>query len=325
MPHQDAGGLSQAEVEEVEELAAPRAPVIYEVVRRQGEEELRRPCGSLFWSGLAGGMAIMFSVIGQGGILYKLPPGLPWREAVADLGYSLGFILVVLGRMQLFTEQTIVAVLPIMAAPTWRKLAIVARLWSIVFIANMIGACAAAVINVQCHVVDPAMLGAMLDVSRPLLHATPMTLLVRGVPAGFPDRLGCLDPCGHIGCGFLDCTGVDLGDRARKFHTCGRRGGRSIPAGDLGGGELHSRGERDHSPGHDWQYRRRHRIVRTAGTCAGEAGAVTEASWRTKAAIHDLSAWSDRRRGCPPRWRNGFLQPDRSLSLARRGSKGVAE
>jgi formate/nitrite transporter FocA (FNT family) len=185
MSEHGQGGLSQAEEEEVEELAAPRAPVIYEVVRRQGEEELRRPIGSLFWSGIAGGMAIMLSVIGQSAILYRLPPDLPWRDAVSDVGYSLGFIIVVLGRMQLFTEQTIVAVLPLMAGPTWHRFAIVARLWAIVLLANMIGAFIAACINVWCPVVDPPLLKSMLTVSRHVLDGAPLDLLLHGVPAGF--------------------------------------------------------------------------------------------------------------------------------------------
>jgi formate/nitrite transporter FocA (FNT family) len=99
-------GLTEAEHKDVEERAAPRAPVIHAVVRRHGEEELRRPASSLFWSGVAAGITIMASVIAEGALLHKLPPGLPGREAIADLGYTLGFLMVVLGRMQLFTEQT---------------------------------------------------------------------------------------------------------------------------------------------------------------------------------------------------------------------------
>ena len=40
------------------------------------------------------------------------------REVVADLGYSLGCLMVILGRMQLFTVQTVVTVRPVMAAPS---------------------------------------------------------------------------------------------------------------------------------------------------------------------------------------------------------------
>ncbi len=44
------GGISRREVRDVEELSAPRTPVIYEVVRRLGEEEMERPASSLWWS-----------------------------------------------------------------------------------------------------------------------------------------------------------------------------------------------------------------------------------------------------------------------------------
>ena len=185
MSEQDgAPGLTAKEQEKVEERIAPRSPVIHAVVRQQGEDELARPMGSLFWSGVAGGIAIMASVIAEGALRTKLPHGPPW-EAVADLGYSLGFILVVLGRMQLFTEQTVVAVLPVMAAPGWRNLGRVARLWAIVFTANTAGAAVAAAMNVDLHLVAEPLLHAMLDVSRELLEKDPLTLMLQGIPAGF--------------------------------------------------------------------------------------------------------------------------------------------
>ena len=127
MPEQ-RGRLSEPERQDADELAAPMAHVIYEVVRREGEEELSRPSGSLFWSGMAGGITLMASILAEGALSGKLPPGLPGREIIVDLGYSLGFLIVILGRMQLFTEQTIVAVLPVMAAPSWRKLGTAGRL-----------------------------------------------------------------------------------------------------------------------------------------------------------------------------------------------------
>jgi len=55
MPNDKPQGLTHAEREDVEELSAPRSPVIYEVVRQQGEDELCRPDSSLFWSGIARG------------------------------------------------------------------------------------------------------------------------------------------------------------------------------------------------------------------------------------------------------------------------------
>lgn len=182
---QEPEGLTADEREDVRELSAPRAPVIYEVVRRQGEEELRRPVGSLFWSGIAGGITIMASVIAEGSLAMKLPPSIAWREPVINLGYSLGFLMVILGRMQLFTEQTIVAVLPIVADPGWRRLWITARLWVVVFFANMIGNAIAAAMNVHAHLMGADLLASMLAVSGRLAQHTPGDLLLTAIPAGF--------------------------------------------------------------------------------------------------------------------------------------------
>jgi formate/nitrite transporter FocA (FNT family) len=184
-PGERQNGMTDVELDDVEERASPRARIIYEIVRRQGDEELDRPPGSLFWSGIAGGITIMMSVIAQAALAHKLPADMPGRQPVAELGYSLGFVMVILGRMQLFTEQTIVTVLPIMAAPGWRKLGIAVRLWIVVFVANMAGSCTAAALNTYFHLVSPELLASMLEVSGPLLHKAPLELLLQAIPAGF--------------------------------------------------------------------------------------------------------------------------------------------
>jgi formate/nitrite transporter FocA (FNT family) len=87
--------------------------------------------------------------------------------------------------MQLFTEQTIVTVLPVMTAPSWARLGATARLWGIVFLANLLGAAAAAAMNLYLGLMSSEQLAAMLEVSGKLLHKTPLELLLQGVPAGF--------------------------------------------------------------------------------------------------------------------------------------------
>jgi formate/nitrite transporter FocA (FNT family) len=185
MPGDHGRDMMDGEQKNLEDLAAPRSRIVYEVVRRQGDEELRRPAGSLFWSGIAGGITIMASVIAEGALLHKLPTDMPLRQVVSNVGYSLGFLMVILGRMQLFTEQTIVTVLPVMVAPSWGKLAVATRLWAIVFAANMIGTCVAAAINLYFHLVSRELLASMLEVSGTLLHKAPLEMLLQGVPAGF--------------------------------------------------------------------------------------------------------------------------------------------
>jgi formate/nitrite transporter FocA (FNT family) len=105
-------GISEQEVADVEEMSSPRTPVIYEVVRRLGDEEMERPAISLWWSGVAAGLSISFSLLAQA-ILQAHLPDTAWRPLVSSFGYCVGFLMVVLGNQQLFTESTITVVLPL--------------------------------------------------------------------------------------------------------------------------------------------------------------------------------------------------------------------
>ena len=129
-------GITADEIKDVEELATPRTPVIYEVVRRLGEEEMERPLTSLWWSGLAAGLSISFSLLSQAILQAHLPES-SWQPLVVSLGYCVGFIMAVLSRQQLFTESTITAVLPVAAEVTWVNIARMGRLWAIVLAANL--------------------------------------------------------------------------------------------------------------------------------------------------------------------------------------------
>jgi formate/nitrite transporter FocA (FNT family) len=119
--------------------SAPGPHVVHEAIRREGDEELARPAAALGWSGLAAGLSMGFSLVAEGVLSAGLPDA-PWAPLVAKLGYSLGFVFVVLGRQQLFTETTLVAVLPVLAAPSRGGLARAARVWAVVLAANLAGA-----------------------------------------------------------------------------------------------------------------------------------------------------------------------------------------
>ncbi len=112
--------------------------VIHEVVREEGELELRRRNLALFWSGLAAGLSMGFSLLSLGLLRSGLPDA-PWRHLVESFGYSVGFVIVILGRQQLFTESTLTAVLPLMVRRNLQTLLALLRLWAIVLAANLIG------------------------------------------------------------------------------------------------------------------------------------------------------------------------------------------
>jgi len=131
--------LTEEEKLEVEELVRPRAAMLYEVVRQEGERELVRTAGALWWSGIAAGLSLGLSVLVMATLKTLVPEDSLGGALIAPLGYTVGFLIVVLARQQLFTENTITAVLPLMVDKTWINFYRTARLWLIVLIANLIG------------------------------------------------------------------------------------------------------------------------------------------------------------------------------------------
>ena len=179
-----SSGVAPGKVEEVEELSSPPTPIIYEVVRRLGEEEMSRPAVSLWWSGVAAGISISFSLLAQAILQTKLPDT-PWRHLIVSFGYCIGFLMAVLARQQLFTESTITAVLPVLADFRWRNIWAMARLWGVVLIANMVGTLFAAAFCSFTPVLSSDLLHGMLDISRALLDVTWPEMFFRAIGAGF--------------------------------------------------------------------------------------------------------------------------------------------
>ena len=176
--------LTREERRAVARRQSVNARVIHEVIRRHGDEEMERPTLSLFWSGIAGGVAISASVIGEAS-LEELLPDTSWRPAVASLGYTLGFLIVILGRLQLFTESTLSAVIPVATHPSLGNVGRLLRFWVIVLGANLIGTLFIALLNDHLIVTSADHRAAMLEVSRRLLDRDWLETMKMGIPAGF--------------------------------------------------------------------------------------------------------------------------------------------
>lgn len=131
--------ISREEAEQAHQRERPRAAVIFETIRAEGETEFERSNSSLFFSALAAGLSMVFSMVALGVLRAGLPDA-PWRHLVAAFGYTLGFLIVILGRQQLFTENTLTPLLPLFARPTawrWRQLG---RMWAVILAGNLAGA-----------------------------------------------------------------------------------------------------------------------------------------------------------------------------------------
>src|SRR4029453_19077170 len=79
----EESGSSEQKLREAESLDAKTT---YEVIRREGTQELAPPSRALFWSGLAGGLSMGFSFLAEALLRSHLPDA-PWRPLVAKLGY----------------------------------------------------------------------------------------------------------------------------------------------------------------------------------------------------------------------------------------------
>lgn len=170
--------------EDVEDLKAADAQDLHKAVREEGEEELDRPVSSLFFSGLAAGMAIASSLIAEGALHHALPDT-PWRTIIVSLGYPIGFLVVILGRMQLFTESTITAMLPLVTKPSLWALRRTVRLWAIVLGANLIGTALAAGMVAAGALGNAEIREAMVTVSARILELDGWATFVNAIPAGF--------------------------------------------------------------------------------------------------------------------------------------------
>jgi len=169
---QPSADMSEQDKQAVSEQSSGSAKVVHEVVRLEGDEELDRPVQSLLLSGFAAGVAISASLLTQAFLRMRLPDA-EWRDLLVSLGYTVGFVIVILGKMQLFTESTVTAVLPLATHPTPRNVGRLFRLWSIVFLANMAGTCVVALLMARQIIVGPEQLAAALEVSRAILNKGP--------------------------------------------------------------------------------------------------------------------------------------------------------
>ena len=176
-------GLDQERKAQNEKV--PEGDLIYRSVRQDGEFALEQSSLELAASGFAAGLSMGFSLIAEG-LLRAHLPDTGWAPLVSKFGYSVGFLIVILGRQQLFTEQTLSAMLPLLAGN--RRIGTpsnLARLWSVVLLANIAGiavtAASVALTSAFPHHVHEAFTAIGHSA---LSHGFPTTLM-RAIYAGF--------------------------------------------------------------------------------------------------------------------------------------------
>ena len=137
-PHEPGGPLDAIERDQAVEHSSLRAMVIHEVLREEGETELKREPAALAWSGLAAGLSMGFSFLGLA-LVHSALPEAPWTRLVDSIGYTVGFLITILGRQALFTESTLTAVLPVLVRRDRDTLRATIKFWLVVLSCNLVG------------------------------------------------------------------------------------------------------------------------------------------------------------------------------------------
>lgn len=170
---------------EVDEKNLPSpAAAVHEQIRLEGEKELERDGMALLWSAIAAGLSISASLMVKG-ILHARLPDSPERFFIENIGYTVGFIIVIMARQQLFTENTVTAVLPIMHKPTLKNGAILLRLWAVVLAGNLIGCACAALAFHLVPFFDADTDAAFHAIGMQIMEKTPTAMFVSGIISGW--------------------------------------------------------------------------------------------------------------------------------------------
>ena len=176
--------LTEKQRQEAEDRTSVSANVVHEAIRHDGEEELNRPISALAWSGFAAGLSMGFSFVAEALFRAYLPDG-SWRPLLVNLGYPLGFLIVIIGRQQLFTENTLTAIIPLLARRNLTTFIRVLQLWGVVLTANLVGAHLFAWVVGDTPMFKPEVQAAMLSLAKQAADVSFGVAILRGIFAGW--------------------------------------------------------------------------------------------------------------------------------------------
>jgi formate-nitrite transporter family protein len=171
---------TQAKAKEEESLDAAAT---HEVVRIEAEKELDRAGSALAWSGLAAGLAMGFSFVTEAVLRSHLPEA-EWRHLIVKLGYPVGFLIVILGSQQLYTENTLEPMVPLLSEPTRDRFRKVGRLWGIVLLANIVGTLIFSLILAKTTMFEEKIKSVFLAIGLEAIEPSAGTIFVRAIFAG---------------------------------------------------------------------------------------------------------------------------------------------
>ena len=163
-------------------LARPSAEDIYNQVAANARQELKRTNTALAISGFGGGAFMGLSAMGTAIAVALLGTG-STAMILSRMLYPIGFIVVIIGRSQLFTENTLYPVALVLAEKRylWQTL----RLWSIVLPANVAGALGFSLLAAWSPALQPIFVQALTRLGLDCLAHPASTVFWSGVFGGW--------------------------------------------------------------------------------------------------------------------------------------------
>jgi formate/nitrite transporter FocA (FNT family) len=160
---------------------------VYRPIMEKGEVKLQRPTLDLVFSGLVAGLDISFGALAMAIVAGRLHQsfGLHLKAALL-LGaffYPLGFLVVILGRSELFTENTLTPVAGLLRAEG--TVLGLARYWSIVYCTNIVGVVLFSLLVSHIDVAFTPYLGSYRAIGTPLVAQPFLQSMLAGVLAGW--------------------------------------------------------------------------------------------------------------------------------------------
>lgn len=153
---------------------------IFQRLVASADEEIVRPAQLLFWSGLAAGMTVALSFVARAAVTAATGGD---SALVGNLMYPIGFLIIVLGRYQLFTENTLTPVVLVLSRIA--SVRMLMRIWGIVLLANVAGATVMAWVLARTGVLDEGSAAAALGLAEHALSVPWEDLFWKGLFAGW--------------------------------------------------------------------------------------------------------------------------------------------
>ena len=157
---------------------------IFSAALSNARDELNRSSRALAFSGFAGGLTMGLTGLGVACVQATVG-STGWSELAAFVLYPIGFIAVIIGRCQLFTENTLYPVILVLDERNPRHIRNMARLWGVVFTANVAGTISFAALAIASGALKQEIASSLVELGKAALSQPNSRVFFGGIIGGW--------------------------------------------------------------------------------------------------------------------------------------------